>query len=122
MLLGIRAVKSLKVGSFAAVLGCALSSFLVSCEAALTPVTPARAERTQMIDLSHARKVKKSYDDMLMSIPGVVGTGISLDENDIPLIEVYVEHKSPEIPQKVPARIDGVAIRIVESGRFKARR
>ncbi len=72
-------------------------------------------------DLSHAREVKKEHDSQLMAIPGVVGTGISRDANGHPVIEVYAELLNESLRQQVPEKLDGVAVRIIETGEFEAR-
>ncbi len=77
--------------------------------------------RESVTDLSHAREVKKEHDSQLMAIPGVVGTGISRDAKGQPVIEVYVERLNESLRQKVPKELDGVSVRIVETGEFEAR-
>ena len=56
-----------------------------------------------------------------MSIPGVVGTGAGQDASGQPVIEVYVERDTPETRQAIPNTIEGVELRIIETGRFEAR-
>ncbi len=56
-----------------------------------------------------------------MSIPGVVGTGIAANPAGEPVIEVYVEHQGAELSQVLPKELEGIPIRIVETGRFEAR-
>jgi hypothetical protein len=74
-----------------------------------------------MVDLIQAGEIKKRRDQELMSIPGVVGTGLSRDPDGAPVIEVYVERLSPKVEQSVPAELEGVRVRIVVTGAFQAR-
>ena len=54
-----------------------------------------------------------------MSIPGVVGTGIAATPDGRPVIEVYVERQSTQLSQALPTQIEGIPLRIVETGRFE---
>lgn len=74
-----------------------------------------------MSDLSYVQEVKKKHDGQLMAIPGVVGTGISQDADGRHLIEVYVEILDDKVRQQVPGELDGVTVRIVQTGEFEAR-
>jgi len=98
---------------------------VAACEPARNPQpTPERGVQPSsetLNELSHARQVKKRHDDRLMAIPGVVGTGIAQDAKGQPIIEVYVERLTKELSRKVPEELEGVRVRIVETGEFKAR-
>ena len=98
---------------------------VVSCAPVQQPSprtkTDIEQNRESMRDLSHAREVKKEHDKQLMEIRGVVGTGISRGAKGQPVIEVYVERLNESLRQKVPKELDGVAVRIVETGEFTAR-
>ena len=74
-----------------------------------------------MTDLERTRDVKRKHNRELMSAPGVVGTGVGRDASGHPVIEVYVERDTPETRQAIPDTIEGVDVRIVETGRFEAR-
>ena len=67
------------------------------------------------------KEVQARHEDRVMGIPGVVGIGIGLTEDgqDLAFI-VYVEKLTPSIKAQVPARIEGVPVRLIESGIFKA--
>jgi hypothetical protein len=56
-----------------------------------------------------------------MRIRGVVGIGIGLAENgqDMALV-VYCEKITDQLISEVPKSIEGVPVRLVESGRFEA--
>ncbi|UCC30311.1 MAG: hypothetical protein JSU86_19190 [Phycisphaerales bacterium] len=74
-----------------------------------------------MTDLERVRDVKRRYNRELMRIPGVVGTGAGQDASGQPVIKVYVERDSPALRRKIPDTVEGVSVRIVETGRFEAR-
>ncbi len=65
--------------------------------------------------------IQASHEDRVMAIPGVVGIGIGLTEDgkDLAFI-VYVEKLTPSVKVQMPARIEGVPVRLIESGIFKA--
>lgn len=65
------------------------------------------------------REVLKRHTDSLMSIPGVVGTAQGECEGK-PCIKVFVTKKTEEIMRQIPSAIEGYAVRIEESGTFKA--
>lgn len=65
------------------------------------------------------REVLKRHTDGLMSIPGVVGTAQGLCEGK-PCIKVFVTKKTDEIMLQIPSTIESYAVRIEESGTFKA--
>ncbi len=75
----------------------------------------------EMVDLIRAGEIKKRHDQELMSIPGVVGTGLSRGPDGAPVIEAYVERLSPKLEKSVPAELEGVPVRIVLTGAFQAR-
>lgn len=55
-----------------------------------------------------------------MSVPGVVGTGIGKCD-DQPCIRVMVAKKTPEILDKIPSKVEGYVVDIVETGVFRPR-
>ena len=60
-------------------------------------------------------------DDEDIEIPGVVGTGVSLDDDGNPVIEVYVERAARATPARpIPKELDGVTVRVIETGPVRA--
>ena len=53
----------------------------------------------------------------LMSIPGVIGVGVSLIRNTI---VVYVEKEAVETLSAMPAEIEGHKVEFLETGKFQA--
>jgi hypothetical protein len=67
------------------------------------------------------RGIQARHEDSIMNIPGVVGIGIGLTEDgkDLAFI-VYVEKLTLAVEAQVTDRIEGVPVRLIESGIFKA--
>lgn len=67
------------------------------------------------------KDIQARHEDSIMDIPGVVGIGIGLtvDGKDMAFI-VYVEKLMPSARAQVPDHIEGVPVRMIESGIFKA--
>ncbi len=70
--------------------------------------------------LEVASAVKERHEDRLFDIPGVVGTGISVDDDGNPVIEIYVERATRAAGRPIPQALEGVPVRVVETGRFIA--
>lgn len=62
-------------------------------------------------------EVKESATPQLMSIPGVVGVGLSTIRNTI---IVYVEIATSEILSQIPKEIEGYKVEVLETGKFEA--
>ncbi|MHC4639279.1 MAG: Nal1-like putative serine protease [Planctomycetota bacterium] len=71
--------------------------------------------------LEIASKVKARHEERLLGIHGVVGTGLSYDDVGQAVIETYLERLVPETMRQVPDNIEGIPVRIVETGLFLAR-
>lgn len=54
-----------------------------------------------------------------MSLPGVSGIGEGIFK-DSPCIKVFVEAQTEELKEKIPAKLDGFPVLIVETGTFNA--
>ncbi len=65
-------------------------------------------------------EVLGDYTPRWMSIPGVVGTGIGKCA-DQPCIRVMVAKKTPELVEKIPSKVEGYVVDIVETGTFRPR-
>jgi hypothetical protein len=70
--------------------------------------------------LDHARQVKARRERPLFQIGGVIGTGLGLGDQGRVTIEVYVERVTPELRTEVPTELEGLPVRIVETGGFTA--
>ncbi|HJX08878.1 MAG TPA: hypothetical protein VJ733_00060 [Candidatus Binatia bacterium] len=67
-------------------------------------------------------KVKERHEGRLMNIPGVVGGGVGLSERVIgrPAIEIYVKEATPQLKRTLPISLDGVEVKVVETGEIFA--
>ncbi|MBI4528884.1 MAG: hypothetical protein HY695_34235 [Deltaproteobacteria bacterium] len=91
----------------------------VSDSHAATPDLPGQADPAAV---DAVRRVKEKHEGRLMNIPGVVGVGVGLSEAQLekPVIEVYVKSASDQVRRSVPASLEGVAVKIVETGEIRA--
>ena len=71
---------------------------------------------TQGRDITH---VLERHRKTLIMVPGVVGIGEGELEGK-PCVKVFVERKTNEIDERIPSTLDGYAVCVVESGRFRA--
>jgi hypothetical protein len=55
----------------------------------------------------------------IVSIPGVVGIAEGESEGE-PCIKVYVARKTPELMSQIPSSLEGYAVRVEETGEFRA--
>ena len=64
-----------------------------------------------------ATAVRDRHKAQLMSIPGVVGTGIGIsDQPGQPEIEVYLKKLTPEAKAAAPKTVEGVPVKLIETG------
>jgi hypothetical protein len=63
--------------------------------------------------------VLEKHSARLMAINGVAGTAIGICQGE-PCIKVYVVRKNPELLRQVPTTLEGYAVSIEESGKFRA--
>jgi len=72
--------------------------------------------------LDAVRKVKIRHEAQLMSVPGVVGVGIGQSEK-LPgqaAIEIYVKEPPSAMRSQLPSSLDGIEVKIVETGEIHA--
>jgi hypothetical protein len=69
-----------------------------------------------------ATRAKERAEAGLFNIPGVVGAGVGLGDDDgaNAVVEIYVEKDTPGIRRSLPANLDGVPVRVIETGRIVA--
>lgn len=61
-------------------------------------------------------QIKEREENDLLSIEGVVGTGIGKNQNNEYCIKVYVKKVTEKILKKIPKKIEGIDVEIIESG------
>lgn len=67
-------------------------------------------------------RVKERHENRLLGIPGVVGLGVGLSDSVAgrPVIEIYVKQATDSLRRTLPASLDGVEVKIVETGEIFA--
>jgi hypothetical protein len=70
-----------------------------------------------------AEHAKERNERALLAIQGVVGVGVGVSETVAgeAVVEVYVEKSTPAVRSAVPGQVDGVPVKVVETGEIKAR-
>jgi hypothetical protein len=101
-------------------------SMVGGCTAAAAPNTAQADVEAGNVGMSRevvasATSVRDRHEDDLMRIPGAVGTGIGIgDEPGKPAIIVYVKKMTPEAQAAAPKDIEGVPVKLIQSGGFVA--
>ncbi len=68
-----------------------------------------------------ASAIKDRHESDLFKIPGVIGTGIgAADQPGKVAIQVYVDHATSQIDSAVPAKLEGIPVKVIETGQFTA--
>lgn len=66
------------------------------------------------------REVKRRHAPDLLKRPGVNGVGVEKDESGQFYLALHVEADNPQAQQGLPQEIDGVPVKVVQSGPFRA--
>jgi virginiamycin B lyase len=67
--------------------------------------------------LARLEEIQARHEDRLLSLEGVHGVGIGLGENGRDFVfDVFVTKRTPELEQAVSQEIEGVPVRLVETG------
>lgn len=64
-------------------------------------------------------EVKSKYTEKIMKIPGVIGLGIGEEEGET-VIKVFVVKKAEEVQRRVPDRLEGYRVVLMETGTIRA--
>ena len=59
--------------------------------------------------------IKERHESWLMSLPGVVGSGIG-DCEGKPCIKVYVKERTPELERHIPNQLEGFEVDVEVTG------
>jgi hypothetical protein len=71
--------------------------------------------------VASATAVRDRHEDDLMRIPGAVGTGVGIgDQPGQPAIIIYVKKMTPEAQAAAPKDVEGVPVKLIQSGGFVA--
>lgn len=75
---------------------------------------------TGAIGLDIAAGVRDRHESILMANPDVVGTGLSLDRNGDPVIQIYTRGARRLVGQAIPSELEGIKVQVVVTGEFRA--
>ncbi len=65
-------------------------------------------------------EVQEAHTPGWMELPGVVGTGIGLCDDE-PCIRVFLSEPSPEAEEAIPEEVEGYRVELVVTGPFRPR-
>ncbi len=70
-----------------------------------------------------ATRAKERNEQAMMAVPGVVGIGVGASDvtPGQAVVEVYVEKATPAVRAAIPAHLDNVPVKVVETGEITAR-
>lgn len=98
------------------------SGFFVIYLGSPLPVCAQEEVRVDKRAVAEAIEVKRRHENDLMSIAGVVGTGVGFSqESGQVVIEVYVEKQTPDLEQLLPRVLEGISVKMVVTGKIYAR-
>jgi len=71
--------------------------------------------------VAKAIEVQERHNPDLLSIAGVIGTGVGFSqETGQVVIEVYVEKQAPDLERLLPRVLEGVPVKMVVTGKVYA--
>jgi hypothetical protein len=73
-----------------------------------------------VVDVDHANAVKERYSARFLSMPGISGIGVEHDAVLGPHIVIHVDERREELPESLPNELEGVPVRVVADGPFRA--
>jgi len=71
--------------------------------------------------IEHASLARDRNVDQILSVPGVVGSGIAFSPDGTrPVIQVYAASNASAVRRQLPRFLDGIEVQVVETGEFEA--
>lgn len=71
-------------------------------------------------DLAAIARLIEAHAAELMAIPGVEGVAMGLlDDGKTPCLQILVVRRTPELEARLPARLEGHPVVLVESGELR---
>lgn len=88
---------------------------LVACE----PGGISKSNQSSALSSEQVDAIKQRYDAKVLTIPGVVGSGIGECDGEM-CFKVFVVKQTPSLQQALPREFEGVKVEIEETGEMKA--
>lgn len=76
--------------------------------------------RERLGAIALATDAKERHSTELFAVPGVVGHGVGLGEDQSVVIQVYVTRASDRLRQTLPTELEGIPVKMVVTGRIVA--
>ena len=85
----------------------------------VTPLACSQQGNQTVMQEKTIQTVLKEHTDSLMTLPGVVGTGLG-ECSGKPCIKVFVVKKTPDLLKQIPSTLEGYTVEVQETGEFRA--
>lgn len=72
-----------------------------------------------MASRDEVAEIKDRHSDFLLTLPGVVGVGVTEDEAGQCALTIHIETNDPEVLNRLPRHIEGCPVKVVRSGRYR---
>lgn len=72
-----------------------------------------------MATKEEATEIKRKNSAFLLGLPGVVGVGVAEDDSGSYGLIIHVDSDDHELVQRIPERIEGCAVKIKQSGKYR---
>ncbi|SHO49500.1 carboxypeptidase regulatory-like domain-containing protein [Desulfopila aestuarii] len=90
------------------------------CLDGTSPQSDNATRQKALQSLDTVREIKSRHSNELLSIPGIIGHGISRSADGRPVIEIYLENENAETRARIPSNLENVPVRVLVTGPFTA--